>query len=185
MILRLYKPSTPTFKFSSSDTTTRLTTILCLPLPTLLCSLSLNKASATMPTTAPLTCPSPPSHPSLRRVPRRPLFPTPKPTSFHPPQPAPSSSAPQSVSSPSSSALSSWKMMRFRLKISLSFQLQLSLPNALRKSRSRSSSLKPSTTTEKPTPKKNLKRPPPTRPLTPPPLYLPMKRRNPRTHGQI
>ena len=123
MILWLYKLLTPTFKFSSLDITLCLTTILCLPLPTLLCSLLLNKALATMPTTALLTCLSPPSHLSLRRVPRCLLFPTPDPINSHHPRPVTSSLVPPNMLNPSSSGPSSWKMVRFWLKISLFFHL--------------------------------------------------------------
>jgi hypothetical protein len=90
--------------------------------------------------------------------------------SRHPNPSTPTLTAPQSLrdislatpnaSTPSTSSLSSWKTVKFRMTVSLSFRLHLSLPRVLRRSRSKSETLKRPTTSEK------LRRRP-----TPPPAY--------------
>jgi hypothetical protein len=166
--LQYIRPHQTTIKFSSSDTPA-ISIILCLPLPDLLCSLSLRSTSATMsPPPRPLH--RTPACPSLR-PPHLPICSISQSTaSCHPNPSTPTLTAPQSLrdislvtpnaSTPSTSSLSSWKTVKFRMTVSLSFRLHLSLPRVLRRSRSKSETSKRPTTSEK------LRRRP-----TPPPAY--------------
>src|ERR1700679_2009110 len=177
------------FKFSSSDTPTSLTTILCLPLPTLLCSLSHNSTTTTTTTSVPM---SPPTRPLPIPDPRCPyhlrasrplplIFSTLKPTSSRRPGPSeqrPFSSGPRRQSQPSSSRTSVWKMVKFCLRVSLSFQVRLSLPKRQPKCKSKSSTLRPSPTPEKPKPRPMR---PPTPAPPPPPAPTPIRRIRPPT----